>query len=54
MGKKKQEKQETEAPQFAAIEICNIPISEIHPSDENPRKDMDEDSVRDLAESIRQ
>lgn len=54
MGKKKQEKQETEVPQCAAIEICNIPISEIHPSDENPRKDMDEDSVRDLAESIRQ
>ena len=51
MAKKK--KQANEAPQGVGSQVCNIPVSEIHPSDENPRQNMDEASVKELAESIK-
>ena len=51
MANKKE--QTNEAAQGAAIEICNIPVAQIHPSDDNPRSDIDEESVKELAESIR-
>lgn len=35
------------------VQVCNIPVSEIHPSDDNPRSDIDEESVKELAESMR-
>lgn len=49
----KKQKQTKEAPQGVGFEVCNIPVSEIHPSDENPRSDIDEESVKELAESVR-
>ena len=51
MAKKKE--QTNEAPQSMGFQVCNIPVSEIHPSDENPRQNMDEESVKELAESIK-
>ena len=35
------------------VQVCNIPVAEIHPSDDNPRSDIDEESVKELAESVR-
>lgn len=52
MANNKQNKTK-EAPQGVGFQVCNIPVSEIHPSDENPRQNMDEESVKELAESIK-
>jgi ParB/RepB/Spo0J family partition protein len=53
MAKTKKNQETTESPQFVDFKVCNIPVSEIHPSDDNPRSDIDEESVKELAESIR-
>ena len=50
-NKKKQ--QPAEEPQARPWELCSIPVAEIHPSDDNPRGEISEDSVRELAESIK-
>ena len=50
-SKKKQ--QPAEEPQARPWELCNIPVVEIHPSDDNPRGEISEDSVRELTESIK-
>ena len=52
MASKKQ-KQTTESPQSVGFQVSNIPVSEIHPSDDNPRSDIDEESVKELVESIK-
>lgn len=51
MASKKQK--QPESPQSVGFQVINIPVSEIHPSDENPRSDIDEESVKELAESIK-
>ena len=49
----KKESKTNEAPQGVGFEICNIPVTQIHPSDDNPRGEISEDSVKELAESIK-
>ena len=51
MAKKKQTSDE---PELINYGLSEIPIAEIHPSTDNPRREMDEESVKELAESIKQ
>ncbi len=53
MAKSKKNQETTEAPQGMGVQVCNIPVAEIHPSDDNPRSGIDEESVKELAESVR-
>lgn len=53
MANTKKKQETTEAPQSVGFEVCNIPVAEIHPSDDNPRSDIDEESVKELAESVK-
>lgn len=49
----KKQEQTNEAPQGVGIEIRIIPVANIHPSDKNPRSNMEAD-ITELAESIKQ
>ena len=51
MAKKKQT---TDEPELINYGLSEIPVAEIHPSTDNPRREIDEESVKELAESIKQ
>lgn len=49
----KKKQQPAENPKTKKWEISYIPVAEIRPSEDNPRGDISDDSVKELAESIK-
>ena len=49
----KKNSQTNKAPQGVGFKVTDVPVYDIFPSLKNPRRDIDEDSVKELAESIK-